>query len=50
MNLVQLERIKTELKHGFYEINKIAGAYSGLTQDLRDKILARHKEQCSRKD
>jgi hypothetical protein len=35
MNLMQLERIKTELKQRIYEENKTAGTYLRLTIDFR---------------
>jgi hypothetical protein len=36
MNLTQLERIKTELKHKRYGENKMERACSGLTIDFRE--------------
>jgi hypothetical protein len=53
MNLTQLQRIKTEQKHGFCEINKIGGPscdYLWITgasrEDLQDTLKsAREKDK-----
>ena len=34
--LTQQERVETDLEHGIYERNKVAGSYTWITIDVKD--------------